>query len=607
MGSVGVPQIDLSQIDVSWLENKYEEERKKRARKGGFDSYIGVEGIFKHYEEDPYTVKVEREPLETDDEVLIIGGGFGGLLAAIRLHERGITNIRMVEKAGGFGGTWYWNRYPGAQCDVEAYIYMPLLEETGYVPTSKYVGWRELLEYSDSIGKRYGLHDKSLFHTGVTHMKWNDPASQWELTTDRGDTLRARHVIAASGPMHKPKLPGVEGISTFKNHSFHTSRWDYAYTGGADGGPLINLKDKRVGLIGTGATAIQCVPFLGETAKELYVFQRTPSSVDVRNNSKTDVEWYQRLTSTPGWQMRRRLNFWTLTTGGEAAEDEVDDSWTSLRHYMPSGSTFDGKGEVAMAAQIRNQLGDYAKMNSIRTRVDDTVTANPRHAELLKPWFNRMCKRPCFADTYLPTFNKPSVHLIDTCTNPISAITETSIITANDDQEYPLDCLIYGTGFEVFTTFESRTRISVTGKSGQSLTEKHDQRGMHTLHGVMTNDFPNLYFIHTAQAAAGINVTHCWDVIATHISEIIKMARDRDVVSLQPSVEAEEKWTQEVVTEQIAAAAFLQTCTPGYYNHEGKFDAKSQQGQHMELFRYMRAIEEWRKRPLAGMEVRMAL
>ena len=148
------------------------------------------------------------------------------------LSEAGVTDVRIIEKGGDFGGTWYWNRYPGAQCDTASLVYMPLLEETGYMPSEKYAHAPEILEHCRRIGRQYGLYDNALFHTQVTSLDWDEADSRWNISTNRGDAFTAQFVGMGTGPLHVPKLPGIPGIETFKGHSFHTSRWDYGYTGG---------------------------------------------------------------------------------------------------------------------------------------------------------------------------------------------------------------------------------------------------------------------------------------------------------------------------------------------------------------------------------------
>ena len=297
-------------FDPDALREKYRQERDKRLRPDGNDQYVEVTGQFAHYLDDPYVEPIVRDPIAVDVEVVVVGGGFGGLLAGARLKEAGITDVRLVEKGGDFGGTWYWNRYPGAQCDVESYIYLPLLEEIGYIPKEKYTRAPEILEHSRAIGRHFGLYDGALFQTEVTGMRWDDALGRWLVATNRGDELRARFVCMANGPLHRPKLPAIEGIESFRGHSFHTSRWDYDYTGGDSEGNLTRLAGKRVGIIGTGATAVQVVPHVGAAAEHLYVFQRTPSSIDVRNNRPTDPGVGGRASSpggrSGGWRTSTR-------------------------------------------------------------------------------------------------------------------------------------------------------------------------------------------------------------------------------------------------------------------------------------------------------------
>src|SRR5690349_82968 len=324
-----VPTAEELGFDPALLRQKYAAERTKRLRADGNNQYQEITGAHEHYNKDPYVQPgFTRPALHEELDALIIGGGFGGLLAAARLQQAGVTNLRIVEKGGDFGGTWYWNRYPGAQCDIESYIYLPLLEETGYMPREKYSFAPEILEHSQRIARKFGLYQGALFQTQIKELRWNEEDCRWTVSTDRGDRLHARYVVMSNGPLNRPKLPGIPGIDSYKGHSFHTSRWDYAYTGGDSSGNLTKLADKRVAIIGTGATAIQCVPHLGRWAKHLYVFQRTPSSVDLRGNKPTDPDWAASLT--PGWQKRRMENFNILVSGGTQDEDLVSDGWTDI-------------------------------------------------------------------------------------------------------------------------------------------------------------------------------------------------------------------------------------------------------------------------------------
>ena len=375
------------------LRAKYREERDKRLHAEGNEQYVEVTGDFSHYVDDPYIdTPLQREPLFDEVDVIVVGGGFGGLLTGARLTEAGIGRIRIIEKGGDFGGTWYWNRYPGAACDVESYVYLPLCEELNFVPKEKYTHAPEILAHSRAIGKKFSLYDYACFQTEVEGMRWSEEHQRWTVTTNRGDSMTAKYVCMANGPLNRPKLPGIKGIDGYRGHTFHTSRWDYGYTGGSPEGNLTGLADKRVGVIGTGATAIQCVPHLARSAKELYVFQRTPSSVDVRANRPTDPEWAASLE--PGWQQARMNNFNTLVSGGIADEDLVNDGWTEIIRNLASMVNF--RGQKLSPAEIaeKMELADFQKMEQIRRRAEELVNDPAVQHRRNRRWrYGRTCDR----------------------------------------------------------------------------------------------------------------------------------------------------------------------------------------------------------------------
>ncbi|MEE6248471.1 MAG: NAD(P)/FAD-dependent oxidoreductase, partial [Pseudomonadota bacterium] len=414
-------------FDPDALRAKYRAERDKRLRQDGNEQYQEVTGDFSHYIDDPYVEQgFSREPLHDEVDCIVVGGGFGGLLTGARLIESGMQRVRIIEKGGDFGGTWYWNRYPGAACDVESYVYLPLCEELNFVPKEKYTHAPEILAHSRAIGEKFNLYEYACFQTEVEGMQWDEDSQRWTVFTNRGDQMRAQYVCMANGPLNRPKLPGISGIDTYKGHTFHTSRWDYAYTGGGPEGNLTGLQGKRVGIIGTGATAIQCVPHLARGADELYVFQRTPSSVDVRANRPTDPEWAASLQ--PGWQQARMDNFMTLVSGGFADEDLVNDGWTEITRNLASMVNFKGMGRLSPAEIAEKmELADFQKMEQIRARAEELVEDKDT-AESLKPYYRQFCKRPCFNDEYLPSFNLPGVHLIDTDGRGVERFTENGVV-----------------------------------------------------------------------------------------------------------------------------------------------------------------------------------
>ena len=589
-------------VDTEALRRKYEAERLKRVRSDGSAQYVAITGRYAHYLDDPYVEPgFTRAAITREMDVLVVGGGFGGLLAAARLRAAGWDDLCIIEKAGDFGGTWYWNRYPGAACDTESYIYLPLLEETGYMPVSKYARAPEILEHSRRIGRHFNLYPAALFQTVITGMAWDDDAARWRVTTNRGDALAARFVVLAGGPLNLPKLPGIPGLDTFEGHSFHTSRWDYAYTGGSSMGGLTGLADKRVGIIGTGATAVQCVPHLGEGAKELFVFQRTPSSVDVRNDRPTDPAWAQSLQ--PGWQRERMHNFTTVISGGRFEVDLVNDGWTDLINNIALAAHRQAQAGGAVAdPDALVQRADDLKMQKVRARVD-AVVQDPATADALKPWYNQFCKRPCFHDQYLPTFNRPNVHLVDTQGQGVERITPRGVVVAG--KEYALDCLIFGTGFEVGTDFTRRLGFEVTGRNGLTLTDKWKD-GASTFHGLFTRGFPNLFVMTTQQSGQSANFQHMLDEQSRHIGHILGEVKARGVRTLEASADAEAKWVDTIVKLARTRHDFLAACTPGYYNNEGKPDARTERNN--QFWRgpmvFIRLLDEWRKAgTLPGLEL----
>ena len=578
-------------FDPDELRQKYQVERDKRIRPEGSEQYTEVAGDFSQYIDDPYIdVTQKRAPLNDEIDVAIIGGGFGGLITAARFSERGINNIRVIEKGGDFGGTWYWNRYPGAACDTESYIYLPLLEEIGFVPKEKYTHAPEILQHCRNIAEHYNLYDRACLQTEVNKLEWDELSKRWIVRTNQGDAMRARFVVMSNGPMNRPKLPGIKGIGDYQGHTFHTSRWDYNYTGGSSEGELSNLKDKRVAVIGTGATAVQCVPHVGASAKNLYVFQRTPSSVDVRANRPTDQAWAASLKQ--GWQKERMENFNILCSGGIVEEDLVKDGWTEIIRNLVSMANYRGKDTNWDEVPKMMELADFKKMEQIRARAEEIV-ADPATAEALKPYYRQFCKRPCFHDAYLQTFNLDNVQLVDTNGIGVDSITPNGVVA--NGKEYPVDCIIFATGFEVGTDYTRRAGYDVIGKDNLSLSQKWSD-GMRTLHGIHTHGFPNLFIISNSQSGFTTNFPHSMDETACHIGYILNRCLEENISTVEVSESAEDAWVEEIIAVSRYNEEFQAMCTPGYYNNEGQPNPKSvQNGPYGKGSRpYFKITKAWR-------------
>jgi cyclohexanone monooxygenase len=589
-------------FDPDALKAKYRAERDKRLRADGNEQYVEIAGRFAHYLDDPYVQPgFSRAPLTDETEVIVIGGGFGGLLVGARLREAGVSDIRIIEKGGDFGGTWYWNRYPGAACDIESYIYLPLLEEVGYMPVEKYSRAPEILKHSRAIAEKFDLYKNACFQTEVKALRWDEQIHRWIVETNRGDAMRAKFVVMANGPLHRPKLPGIPGIESFRGHSFHTSRWDYGYTGGTSNGGLTGLKDKVVGVIGTGATAVQCVPHLGEGAKQLFVFQRTPSSIDVRANRPTDPDWAKSLE--PGWQQARMDNFNVLVSGGFADKDLVSDGWTDIigNILLLARKKAEAGEAVENPAQLM-QLADFKKMEQVRARVD-SVVEDAATAEALKPYYNQFCKRPCFHDEYLATFNRPNVTLVDTKGQGVERITEKGVVV--EGREYELDCLIYATGFEVGTDYTRRSGYQVYGRDGLTLSEKWAE-GAATLHGLYTRGFPNCFIISNTQSGFSANFPHMMNEQAKHLGYVLGRCHAEGISAVEAGQDAEEAWIKTIENLALMREQFLSECTPGYYNNEGNVQALARRNGSYGAgpVAFVKVLEAWREEgSMQGLEV----
>ena len=543
---------------IAAAHQRYRVEREKRLRSDGNAQYQPFEGAFADFDRDPWLEHdLERDPIVQETTAVIVGGGFAGMLTAIGLTRHGIRDFLFVEKGGDFGGTWYWNRYPGCMCDVESYTYLPLLEETGYMPTEKYASAAEIFEYCRLIGRHFDLYPHALFQTEMDTAEWDDQAGRWMVTTSRGDRLSARFLVTAGGILHKAKLPGIPGIDQFDGHAFHTSRWDYGFTGGSPTQPMDKLADLSVGIVGTGATAVQVVPQLARSAREVYVFQRTPSAVGVRNNGPTDVGWFERLE--PGWQQRRLDNFTQSVTGEQPDENLVGDGWTEVLWTDTQRDPVDD----ADAADLERI--DFETMQALRDRVDVEVT-DPTTAEKLKPWYGKHCKRVCFHDDYLAAFNEPNVHLVDTDGRGVDRITATGV--EFDGNEYPVDLLIFASGFEVTTALQQRLGFDPVGRDGTRLSDRWAD-GAHSLHGILSAEFPNLLIIGTMQAGFGVNFVHFLSESARHVAWIVATCEAEGIRSIEATVDAEEEWLGVLYGVAMGLRRYSSTCTPGYYNSEG--------------------------------------
>ncbi|MFJ3212625.1 flavin-containing monooxygenase [Streptomyces flaveolus] len=578
-----------SSIDIEEVRRRYEEERLRRsdAHRGDL---VKLEGDLAHYLDDPYMQPTERAPLTDEVDAIVVGAGFGGLLAAARFKEAGLRTVRVIDRGGDVGGVWYWNRYPGAMCDVESYIYLPLMEETGAeFPPLKYALGPMIYEHAQHVAKFYGLYEHGLFHTGVTKLTWADGA--WEVDTDRGDHMRAKYIAVCEGTFSVPKLPDLPGILDFQGHAFHTSRWDYDYTGGDSESVMPNLADKRVAVIGTGATAVQVVPPLGRSAKEVLVFQRTPSTVGPRDQKPTDYSWTETLE--PGWQLERMRNFTAIVSGDPVDTDQVQDAWTHIYAELIRNP---GTPEMT-PEQVKAKMEeiDLRTMEMIRNRVAEVVK-DPAKATALQPYYYYLCKRPAFHDEYLQAFNNDNVKIVDTQGRGVEQITEKGLLV--DGVEYPVDCIVFATGFEYGTPYHERVGFDIVGRDGLVLSE-YWKDGPYTFQGCMTRGFPNLFFMPQSnmQGAMNVDVVHVMTEYTMHWRHIIRHTEAGGHTAFEPSAAAQASWVQTVVDQPRKNIDFQKKCTPSRFNDEGHLEERSPLAQNYPLstMQFFHMLEEWRR------------
>ncbi len=559
------------QVDIPALREKYRQERSIRVNSKGQAQYVRpVEDFAAVYEGDPHMPVLPRDPISEDLDVAVLGGGWGGVLAGQALRQAGVKNFRNIDHAGDFGGVWYWNRYPGLSCDNDAYCYLPLLEEMGFMPSKKFTDGFEIRNYCQSIARKYELYENALFHTLVTAMRWDESIKRYRISTDRGDEIRARFVVMANGLLNIPKLPGIPGIHEYKGKMFHTARWEYEYTGGSQENPVLDkLKDKRVAIIGTGATAVQAVPFLGKYAKQLYVLQRTASTVDERKNTPTDPEWVKTLK--PGWQRERQLNFhrFAMEMPNVGEHDLICDIWTEINRNLSVQFNEHGWPTSPEDYMAKREVMDYQVMERLRARVD-SIVQDKEAANILKPWYRYLCKRPASNDEFYPTFNLPNVKVIDVSkTKGVERMTEKGFVA--NGVEYEADCVIFASGFEVSSDLDRRWGFDIfEGREGKSIYDLWATE-YRTLHGTMTRHFPNLFFnIGFIQGGFASSTTEMYKLYGKHSAWVIAEAQKRGIVTVEPSLEAQDKYVDHVRATAIDISAFSRECTPSYFNNEGE-------------------------------------
>lgn len=590
--------------DAESMRAKYLEERDKRLVDRRWENRdLRADENAARYRRDPFTEYTERDARSDEVDVLIIGGGMAGVVTGAELRKRGVRRIRIVDEAGGIGGTWYWNRYPGLMCDIESYIYLPMLEDLGYLPKHRYAFGDEILAHFQAIADKYDLVDDALFHTRVERTEWDEERSRWRVRTDRGDEVTAKYVVMAVGILNLMKVPAIPGMDRFQGKSFHTARWDYAYTGGNVHGGLTGLADKVVAVVGAGASGIQCIPHLAASAKKLFVFQRTPSAIGVRGNRPTPEDFARDFE--PGWQRERMENFQAVLQGREVDVDLVDDGWTW--HFGPVQNFPQDPSWSPEEYARRAEALDFEIMEVHRRRIDQIVD-DPDTAEKLKPYYRYICKRPLWHDEYLATFNAPNVELVD-CPGGIERMTENALVA--NGQEYPVDCVVFATGFEgEVTPFYRRAGHEIVGRDGVVLAERWAD-GPKTLFGMMSRGFPNMFISPCPfqQSVVTANFTLATTAFAAQVGWIVAALEEKGVAVFEVSEAAERDWCERVLSTRVDPTPVMSLCTPSRMNNEGDpasiSPLASNYGAGMgDYFGLEAELAEWRaKADLPGLEL----
>jgi cyclohexanone monooxygenase len=487
----------------------------------------------------------------THFDAVVVGAGFAGMYMLHRLRGLGFT-ARVFEAGGGVGGTWYWNRYPGARCDVESMQYSFSFSEEldqEWSWSEKYSPQPEILAYANHIADRFDLRRDIVFDTRVTRAAFDEKAKRWEIETDRGDKVTAQFCIMAVGCLSSPNRPRFEGIDDFKGPIYHTGEWPH------EG---VDFTGLRVGVIGTGSSAIQSIPIIAKQASELTVFQRTATwSVPAWNEALTPEYLKAAKADYPALRAKARARptgFYfpfnmkpALEASPEEREKLYEEAWE--RGGLPFLGAF---GDLLFEKEANDTIADFAR-KKIKGIVKDPATA-----ELLCPENVFGCKRLCVDTGYFETYNLPHVKLVDVSKKPIERFTAGGIVV--DGQEYPVDAIVSATGFAAMTG--SFDKIAITGLNGLALSEKW-RAGPRTYLGLASAGFPNLFMI-TGPGSPSV-LASMIQAIEQHVDWLVDCLghmRDIGAATIEARLEDEDAWVEHV--NEVSKVSLRSTCSSWY-------------------------------------------
>jgi len=486
-------------------------------------------------------------------DVVVIGAGFAGMYMLHRLRQQGL-DTKVFEAGDDVGGTWYWNRYPGARCDVESmeysYQFDPDLQQE-WEWSERYAPQPEILEYARHVADRFGLREDIQFETRVEALDYDEESATWLVSTADGSQCRCNFVVAATGCLSVPNVPQINGMDTFAGEIYHTGNWPHRE---------IDFSGKRVGVIGTGSSGIQSIPLIAEQAAELYVFQRSPNYSVPAQNGPLDPELQRRIKARyaelreqnkqmmAGFGARHPRNEgYVMEMSPEQREQQLE------RHWQLGGLLFTTAfGDTFLDREANEVAAEFVR-NKIRQVVED-----PEVAAKLCPDSTIFCKRLCADTGYFETFNRDNVELVDLNDSPIETITTGGLRTAA--REYQLDCIVLATGFDAMTG--ALNRIAIRGRGGRTLKEKWED-GPRTYLGIETAGFPNLFLI-TGPGSPSV-LTNMLPSIEHHvefIADCIGYMRSSGLRRVEADAAAEDTWVEHV--NSLAETTVYTSCNSWY-------------------------------------------
>jgi cyclohexanone monooxygenase len=487
------------------------------------------------------------------NDVIVIGAGFAGMYMLHRLRQLGM-DARVIEAGSDVGGTWYWNRYPGARCDVESMEYSYQFDEDlqqQWEWSERYAPQPEILDYARHVADRFALRQDIQFNTRVVSMDFDESAACWLVTTDDGQQSRANFVVAATGCLSVPNRPQFPGQESFRGEIYHTGTWPHE---------PVDFSGKRVGIIGTGSSAVQSIPLIAEQASQLCVFQRSPNYSVPAQNGPLDPDLQRRLKARYS-ELREQNKQMVIGFGarhprndGYALDMTPEERERQLqRHWDLGGLLYGGAfGDVFLDPEANEAAAEFVR-GKIRATVKD-----PEVAEKLCPDSTIFCKRLCADTGYFETYNRDNVELVDVKAAPIQAITASGLRTA--EAEYELDCIVYATGFDAMTG--ALNRMAITGRNGLKLTDKW-QDGPRTYLGLETAGFPNLFLV-TGPGSPSV-LTNMLPSIEQHvefIADFIGHLRDKGLRTAEADPLAEAQWVEHV--NAVAESTLYTSCNSWY-------------------------------------------